>query len=1510
MRNILASTLALRKIELLSRDAASSKLALLACTPAGARELRALVGSFFPIDAHELQIYSQATLWTALASLRAKAVGAPPPGGLAGRLTGRAALHDALWSLPLSTFRPANAPDKYVPQLDSCFADLCLAGITPESYTEHARSLGGEDGEGAEVHGELAAAYAAWMAAGRAVGGRAAGLPQQVYDLRRSLAPEAPEGLASLQLWRSAARASLQHIVVADAERLSSPTIALLHGLFGPGGGGSVPGAARGSLTLLSDTSCPSPASDRVMAVLDAIVSASRVGAASPSVDWQLLRCASVEAACAEPIRSVVRRAGDSLAPPKTIRRRATTASAPEVAAISAPTVLPSALLQSARVQYTQSAVASIGESPGARAAFVECVGLRADADEVESVTQLARWLLDGQGGGPATVAVLCRSNAGVKEVGAALREALGARLAARPPSVRLYASARAALSRVPEVRTLLGLLGVLSRPDDPQHWYTLACSPVYGLPPYVVSKWVRAAAGDPSKRGVVFHIHAAIAASGAGELRDARAAAPPSYPVASLTPAAALPLPGSGGEVELWGLSAGSSASESEAEGESAVAQVVPEEVRQAPPPAPAPSPPPDSTAVAARRLLADLSAVYAVSASSPGGSACAALRAFLHRSGMEAALTEPRTGEEADAASAVTKLLEAATSLEDSDVGQSELLRAAKRAVRVGSDAGPLIGLPLVAEALLSAVYKGDMGLGLSFTTGGGGEGGGLPASEEEEGEVIDVLPLHPLLPSLRPAPAEVNASIALELSAGAGDAVCQQAFSQVCAALEDDGTLAAVDGYLDGTGAGSPLRLQGHVRPAALPTVFVTTLRRGVAHAYDYVLIPGATASAFPGAFADAALPLPVPLFAASSFLGPDAGPAGSLVLLPHPLDKAEHVDAGRSTFMAAIASARIGVLVSVAAPATARPSTYSTGRSKYVDEIFGPPPPPLPLSTPAPPVPAGGAGDALPDSRARGGAAHSAVPTMSDGAPPADRPDVQANGRLRLSYSAMGDFEWCPARYRWGRVESVGQPPSTVLLYGVALHAAVAAAGEAVGDAVLAVLGPAIRERLGGGSGSPFAVSTAALSLLLIPPDGHGLSPPALREARSAILAALPPVSLLHAHMRSLHEGAWMGRDDRFSKNSWDAGDVVASRLTPTALSERWAAIGSSLSASVGSSFTSVGSSFTSLGSSLSASDGSSFTSVGSSLSASGAAHYTHYAAETHGFSLQQLTALHEEAQPAIVRVAALEFERLKVLLSDEGADAARRGAAGPGRMALGIPALVERRFDLTLGGMSHAAESGSPVRITGVIDRVDMTLGLAGVVPGPEEGEPGEGAPAAPPVRRRKSVATAAPAVDPSLPQAMPLVREFKTSQQWKKVDGSALRTQLRSSLQSDLYAIALRDLAWKAGGGEGTPSATTAGWRVAPWAGERACVQLESVETGQVEGKVVGGREMAIARARIANTAAAIQGGDFTPTPSEHKCGYCPYTRLCDSSYGHGPALGAGRLQAARGSEAWVSLRS
>ena len=1447
-----------------------------------------LLSSIFPSSSHEVRILTPGGFAHYAASLRGASRALPAFGSRADsvRVGARASLGASLHRLGLGVFCPPNAPEKYVEPLARLFNDLQWSGVRGADFSSWAAAEGVAD----EEHALLAAAYSAWLHEPSA---RA--LMPHLLDV-----VEAPGGTRDAA--RAQAHDETQLVLVSDADVMGGGVAQLLCALYGSraeqeetrtvlfggsdssvragavvggaagdsavGVGGSLPNVlAPGVIEFFVDVGSDAAACSRgsLRHHLRAAVKAEREreGRRQEAVigerlfSWQFNEVDHVSSFSSPAIADAVRvlRSG-ALAAPATAaaawRRRAkeekvgaavggaaaedaessgSAGSSPPDSrrAGSPPGSLVACLDGLPDVVYTQvrdGAGPAASQFDAVRAAqsagAVEVAGVRAGGDARYVAVKIAEEAVRTAPAGGATIGVVVRAQADVQHVANLLAETL--------KDARIVTLTRTEIALIPEVRWTLAALAVIARPTDAMNWYALGSSPLYGLPVTTLGAWARAAARDVTQGGlftflveaaalapkaaaaspsdadtVSFNRNAAPALGDAESLHDKEVGVNEGGAFPSSRSAVVSSIEAEASLESSDSVAPGNNGVSTDAPGDSGNAQETlhtggdlddpskfvglssagPFQTLRAPP---SPSPPrdsivggvliPPSVALAAARLVHDTRALLRSYLSSR--SVAAALTAWVNASGLAHSLDSAATPAHALAGAGVAALLNAAATLESSGTeGGGAAMRAEGRAladewgsptvssiVRARGSLQPLEGLPFVFDALSTLVYKGRIAVRTEPAPthhyfGGVDEGG-------DAADADMALSLHTTAGSRVSNGSADESAVA---SASVSDILASQACAQVLAGLDDTACVSAATGGSEekgGGGGGIVVPLQ-HLRPppSGGSVVVVLTANAALGGTFDTLVVVNVSATAWPGAFTDSVLPYPTGVFKWGA---------------PHASDRVQHAAVRRDDFADLLARARDRVVL-IAPAVTADAPVLSRGRSRFIDEIF--PPPPVHLSADFDKG-VGGAG---------GGNAGVPEPQRTAS------PSVTAAALPRLSYSSVSDYEWCPKRYHLSRVAALPTPPSVHLFYGSALHAAAALAGEAIGRALVGAAEDATRR-----ADKVPAVDVAATALAALLADQH---------LRAAALDALPSDDALADAMHAAYRAAWL-KDD---KRSWSAGALGSAGGGDDA------ALPLALRATV----------------------------TGDGLLIDAAAKL--------GLPLPQIVALDTGAREACVRFASDELGRARSwLLSADPFDAPHPVNAGVAPAAPFVPALVERFFECTVSSFG----GGPRVRVAGVIDRVDVVASRT------------RGAP-------------------PHL-----LVREFKSSQHWKRQRTakapSALKAMMRGSIQADLYAIALASMksdekwatpfssptvaaatltALKKGGAEGSASPAAA----------VALVNFEGIEDGAVESCVPTQRDMALAGARVARTAAAIANGVFAPTPSPVKCTYCAFDKVCEDAW-------------------------
>lgn len=143
----------------------------------------------------------------------------------------------------------------------------------------------------------------------------------------------------------------------------------------------------------------------------------------------------------------------------------------------------------------------------------VECVGLHAHADEAFAIIKTIKTMLSNSSSSsplssfrPKSIAVMCRSNSLASELGIRLQSEL-------TQEANVFASSSTELWRVPELKWLIALMGVLVQPRDQTNWYLLLSSPLYRIPLPIIADWVRSAVSDKEQSGSMLRVLRSAAA-------------------------------------------------------------------------------------------------------------------------------------------------------------------------------------------------------------------------------------------------------------------------------------------------------------------------------------------------------------------------------------------------------------------------------------------------------------------------------------------------------------------------------------------------------------------------------------------------------------------------------------------------------------------------------------------------------------------------------------------------------------------------------------------------------------------------------------------------------------------------------------------------------------------------------------------------------------------------------------------------------------------------------------
>lgn len=200
------------------------------------------------------------------------------------------------------------------------------------------------------------------------------------------------------------------------------------------------------------------------------------------------------------------------------------------------------------------------------------------------------------------------------------------------------------------------------------------------------------------------------------------------------------------------------------------------------------------------------------------------------------------------------------------------------------------------------------------------------------------------------------------------------------------------------------------------------------------YHTVFIPFCSRSRLPGPLRRARLPVPGPFCGA-----PEPRDTASL-RLESELARVCHENRARAMLYAALGAARHDVCLSVS-------SRVSRGRaqlnpSPFLAEVLGADAPRA-WNVAAPTV--GKAGNRVPSKEKVPDAVEASVRRASRGIPPqgGGGDGVVSSGPLRLSFSSISSYASCPHSYYLQYVLNVSPPPNPRMVYGRAMHEAVAA-----------------------------------------------------------------------------------------------------------------------------------------------------------------------------------------------------------------------------------------------------------------------------------------------------------------------------------------------------------------------------------------------------------------------------------------------------------------------------------
>ena len=1476
MRSPSCATAALGVVDaLLRRGAPPSSILLVSSSWQQARLLEHIVDVGIPAGAYDLTCTS---VWGLASRLLASASAGSPDGHrLLSRGAASAFFRRNLSALPLRRFRPANDPTRYAAALERYFESLRYAGVSGADFTGlNNNPSNSDDEQRRQTLTELAAAYATWLAVKRSGGAidRSDVLASATSLLNDSSASKPIQQRDSCD-WT--------HVIATDGHNLSPLALSLLRAAFSPAGSvtrvnelamssSGFEGAEDSAQTAFDEAVPPSvhicldphssvsgpPGWGRTMeTVLQRLMLASGHESLHASITGavaegkQRERFAwsyslhSEDGASGHPaIVNAVSRSlsGATAAPSKSKRKppKSQSVSGQPSESPKRPSIFTPADLTAIGADYAQTA-ATFAATPAKidgfvlPDAFMELLGVPSTSDRHEAaaraVLAVASKLVAADIDASAhalTICVACRSMSQARSLHNALKAAVESSSFSSPFSMAPAASdvsilldSSQQLADVEEVRTLLAALGCLAHPGDHRHVYNLATSPLYGVPiPLMAALLQKARQQQPSSAASLAASAAAsdsdsFSTGGVGQLGGLRAlieaeAAPPSKRRKKEGDARRQPTTS-----KTKGAKEAAALVSSDGDDRS--------DVHHTP------------SALSLRRLLDDLD--DCADAYARHRSAAAALARFSRRSGLAGALESPSNAKEEAAGTAIAALLQLCQEIEATAgggpgasasagaTGPSRLL-----SVSVGRKAG---------GRQYSGIYKGSGGDTKADATGAASSG----------------LPF--LFSSLQTALLEEGAAVRHDNSAAAFSSSSSSITASVDLSDEDDATVAeelapllggtagpsskpllTSDGF-EGAGGGNNgavrcqdaleaattvaimtaldrARTSGHSAPARLHfsdflsassslansgsvppiTVVLTTERRALSHQYDVLVLPWAVDSTMPGPFFKPPLPYPEPLFSASRHLpglvvSDGANTNKSPVLyLPVPRDVTEHEESARHRLRVMITHARRGVLF-VAPTRTPSTPASSLRRSRFVNELFGPPPAVLFVkrnqqrltdadeST---------SGDAVAPRQLSDGSATSSGARalmsldspfngLSASAPSSQPLPPSPSSLLPLSFTSLSEYEWCPYRYYLSRVARLPppQPVPAALLYGRALHEAVALLGrrlmQAAAQCGVSASQPEPQQQLG------LVAAADVISRLVAEPD-----------VRAKFASFLPPREATIAAMREAYVSTWRGQDNDRSANN---GAVK----TPS----------------------------------------------NDHLSVPG----------------WQAAELEAEAVSAIACFYDSEMAQLKGALA-----ALDGGASRPNDITLSLPAYIEHRFSYPL--------ERAGVALTGVIDRADVQLRISG----------GDLPSASP---ESSSAVASSSAIAPAL---TPMVREFKTSMQWR--DKGHLGRKGGDSKQLSLYAMALKHLAQRERAAAQEPQSqpphpllTALCDALTPQA-----VSLESIETGDVHRVDIGRKQTEDLVALLAKRAASISAGEFQPKASPVTCGICPFQLVCPKAFG------------------------
>jgi CRISPR/Cas system-associated exonuclease Cas4 (RecB family) len=271
----------------------------------------------------------------------------------------------------------------------------------------------------------------------------------------------------------------------------------------------------------------------------------------------------------------------------------------------------------------------------------------------------------------------------------------------------------------------------------------------------------------------------------------------------------------------------------------------------------------------------------------------------------------------------------------------------------------------------------------------------------------------------------------------------------------------------------------------RDSEVTHVVVTTERRALQHRYDCVVIPWASDSTMPGSMTSQEF-----AFVHKSFPTWKEGSATT---------RESHIAQKKWTLMQLLQQSTHGAIFVTPPPASTATST-SNKRSRFLDAIFGIPPTAscdVIVSTPT------------------------SAPCNLD----------QASITLLLSYTRLHEYMWCPHRFYLRRIINLEPPGTPAMLYGRALHAAVAQCTQLLQEFIFAQLDVRAFDGL-----SPVKRLEALTAAVTVP------SLPASRSRMQAGIGSLPSKSHLVVAMQREFDACWKGRQVNSSTREDTIDDI--------------------------------------------------------------------------------------------------------------------------------------------------------------------------------------------------------------------------------------------------------------------------------------------------------------------------------------------------------------------------------